>query len=186
MTLLLETESHGIVESGFRGAVQFIRLGEYVFATKHICELTQQLAKNPAIKEGQIISYKEEKYLEKRNEHLSKIFEMCDEEENGTKSKLEKEIEQEQGNISLEEDLDLNDEAEKIFLKVEDDFSSITIGQYKISALHFGDFVYYVARGGFMGWFNQVMPSYAKETMKALKDTDNELFKYIRKELEDS
>ena len=72
------------------------------------------------------------------------------------------------------------------FLKVEDDFSSITIGQYKISALHFGDFVYYVARGGFMGWFNQVMPSYAKETMKALKDTDNELFKYIRKELEDS
>ena len=58
MTLMLETESHGDVESGFYGAfMQLARLGEYTFATKHLCDLIQYFAKNNKATETKAIAY---------------------------------------------------------------------------------------------------------------------------------
>ena len=55
---MLETESHGDVESGFYGAfMQLARLGEYTFATKHLCDLIQYFAKNNKATETKAIAY---------------------------------------------------------------------------------------------------------------------------------
>jgi len=58
MTLRLITESHGEVAAGFFSAfTQFARLEDYAFATRHLCDLAQYLAKQTAVKNTQILGY---------------------------------------------------------------------------------------------------------------------------------
>ena len=58
MTLLLKTESHGVVEAGFYAAfVAFTRLGEYSFATGHLCDIVRYFAENGSAKEAKILGY---------------------------------------------------------------------------------------------------------------------------------
>ncbi len=72
MTLLLITESHGEVKSGFFSMyTQFTRLGEYCFATKHFYELAQHIASNSNIRNGQILAYDLNKFWEEANTHIS-------------------------------------------------------------------------------------------------------------------
>jgi len=182
MTLILVTESHGNVESGFYGGhTKYTRLGDYTFATKHFCELVQYLAVNPETLEAKLLGYGADKYWENGNEYMAELIQA---EISSDKDAIKK-FENQQGEISLKDDLDLNNEGKMISVKVSEDKNHVILGKYKINSLHFGRFAYYVAHGGFMGWFHNVIPSYAKEAMNAIKESESDLFKHIKAEMED-
>lgn len=77
MTLLLETESHGIVEAGFYAAfMQFARLGEYTFATRHFCETIQYLAENNELTETTLLGYNLDTFSAGSSKYHQKIFKL--------------------------------------------------------------------------------------------------------------
>ena len=191
MTLILETESHGGVESGFFGAfTQFARLGEYTFATRHLCELVQYFARNPKLHEAQILSYDLDKFWERQGDHTQKLIQMISEAEQSylpesQKFDLERKLEKEQGEVAVEDDIDLYSEGRRIPIKIADEDHSIILGNYKVSALHFGRMATYLARGGFFGWMNDKKPEFADPTIEAIKSSKRKLYTEIRKELEE-
>ena len=74
---MLETESHGEIESGFFGPfTQFARLGDYTFATRHLCELVEYLADNPKVHQSQILGYPIDKFWQGEEENEQKFIEM--------------------------------------------------------------------------------------------------------------
>ena len=66
---------------------------------------------------------------------------------------------------------------------VTDDEKAISIGEYKISALHFGGMAVYLANGGFMGWENDKKPEFAEPTFSTIKNSKRGLFEEISKKL---
>jgi hypothetical protein len=187
MTLFVETESHGTVESGFYCSfVQFVRLGEYAFATRHLCELVQHLAEHPNMRGGRIRTYDLDRFYERFDEHIQEFVQTLEEAQQSwlpelQRTDMDRRMENEQGEISLEDEVDLYDEGKLLPVKVSEDGSMITIGQYTISALHFGIMAVYVARGGFIGWLNGKKPEFAEAALEAIKRSENPLYKDARK-----
>lgn len=63
MTLLLRTQSHGTVESGFCGPfTNIVRLGDLYFKTEDLCKLIEQTAINPKLRNAQVASYTAEQF----------------------------------------------------------------------------------------------------------------------------
>lgn len=190
MTLILKTESHGEVESGFYGAfTQFTRLGEYTFATRHFCELAQHIAERSNIKGGKILGYNLDKFWQKRSDYMGELIQMIIEAEESylpelQKYEMDKKLEREQGEISLEDEVDLYDEGRMIPVIVSNNESYINIGKYKISGLHFGRMAVYLANGGFIGWINEQKPEFAEATIEAIRNSKRGLYKEVRKELQ--
>ncbi len=191
MTLILETESHGGVESGFFGTfTQFARLGEHTFATRHLCELVQYLAKNPNLREAQILGYDLDKFWGREGDYTQELMQMISEAEQpylpkSQKFDLERRLERQQGEVAIEDDIDLHDEGRMIPVKVADDDKSLTLGNYRVSALHFGRMATYLVCGGWFGWMNGRKPEFADPTIEAIKNSKRELYTEIRKELEE-
>lgn len=186
---MLETESHGVIESGFFATfTQFARLGEYTLATRHLCELVQHLAEHPDIREAKILGYDLDKFWQREGDHTQEIMQMVREAEQSYLPELhcdemERQLEREQGEVPLEDEIDLHDEGRMIPAKVGNDGSSITIGKYRISALHFGRMAVYLARGGIMGWMNEQKPEFAEPTLQAIKESRNPLYTQAQQEL---
>ena len=139
MTLLLKTESHVEVESGFyRTFTQFARLGEHTFATRHLCELIQHLAEYPQVSQTQIISYDLDKFLQRLEDYAQELTQIKTEAEQSYLPNLQKyeiigKLGRKQNKISLENELDLYNEGKIIPVIVTDDEKAISIGEYKIS-----------------------------------------------------
>ena len=77
MTLEVETISHGHIESGFFSAFTgFVRLGEYSFATRHLCEFAQYIAEHSRFEQTRVLSYDLDKYWERCNGGLSEICQL--------------------------------------------------------------------------------------------------------------
>jgi len=68
-------------------------------------------------------------------------------------------------------------------VRVIDNERSITLGDYRVSALHFGRMATYLANGGFIGWMNGQKPEFAEPTIEAIKNSRRELYREIREEL---
>ena len=191
MTLMLTTESHGDIESGFYSTfTQFARLGEHTFATRHLCELVQYLANNPALRQTQILGYDLDKFWERQGDHMQEFAEMITETENSylpelQRFDLERRLEREQGEIPVEDDVDLYNEGCMVPIKVTEDERFITIGNYRISAIHLGRMAIYLARGGFMGWMNGQKPEFSETTIEAIKNSQRGLYREIREELQE-
>lgn len=186
MTYDLETESHGTIESGFSGAfTQFIRMGEYAFATVHFCHLTKNLASHPDARVGRILAYDESKFCERGDEYVSQLLLMLSAKQYLPKlhrAEIDRQLTQDQGKISIEDDVDMHDEGKFIPVQVHDD-RVISLGQYMIGSHRFGRFAFYVAHGGLFGWQDGQKPDFAESTMEAIKDSKNPLFEEVRKEL---
>lgn len=109
MTLLLKTESHGVVEAGFHAAFMvFARLGEYSFATRHLCEVVQYFAENNSEKETALIGYDLSTFWERSQKYQQKILQtLLEQAQQSTlpalkKANLEKKLEQWQTEFQLE------------------------------------------------------------------------------------
>ncbi len=187
MTLLLETESHGTVESGFYSAfTQFLRLGEYTIATRHLCELVQHIAEHPDRREGRIRTYDLDRFYERFDENVQEFAQMVAEAQQSwlpelQRADMERRMENEQGQIFIEDEIDMYNEGRIVPVKISDNGSKITIGQYVISALHFSRMAVYVARGGFVGWLNGNTPEFAETTLEAIKRSRNPLYREIQR-----
>ncbi len=189
MTLLLKTESHGEVESGFYSTfTQFARLGEHTFATRHLCELVQHLAENPHVHKTKILGYNLDKFWQRQGEHVQELIQMTLEAEQSYLPELQRfdidrRLESQQGEISVEDDVDLYNHGRMIPVRVTDDERLITIGDYRVSVLHFGRMAVYLANGGFLGWMNGQKPEFVEPTIDAIKNSRRELYREIREEL---
>ena len=180
---MLETESHGDVESGFYAAfMQLARLGEYTFATKHLCELVQYFAKDNKATETKAIVYDLDTFEAGNTRYHQQLFQLFlkDIEESDLTQQLQKlEIE---NPLKLGKDAHSNGKIIPVVVAREED--SISIGEYKIASLHFGRMAYYLAHGGFFGWPG-TRPEFAEETMTALRNSDRKMYQLIRLELEE-
>ena len=58
----------------------------------------------------------------------------------------------------------------------------IKIGEYAIENIHFERMMYYFINGGFVGW-GKDKPSFIEPAISAIKNSDNPLFKNLRKNL---
>jgi len=165
---MLRTKSHGIVKAGFHSTfTQFVSLGEYAFATRQLCELVQNFARNPQVREEQVPSYDLDKFWQKQEDYHLKLH-----------------PQEQQGEISVEEEIDLHREGRMIPIRVSDDERSITLGDYRVDALEFGRMAYYLSIAGCMGWMNGKKPKFAESTIEAIKNSGRELYQEIRKELQ--
>ena len=189
MTLILKTESHDDIESGFYSIfTQFARLGEHTFATRHLCELVQHLAKHPQVSEAQILGYDLDKFWQRQKDYIQELMQMLAEAEESylpelQRSDMERQLEGQQGGISVEDGVDLYNEGRMVLVRVSDDERSISVGDYRVSALHFGRMAAYLANGGLMGWMNSQKPEFSEPTIKAIKNSRRKLYREIRKEL---
>jgi hypothetical protein len=189
MTLLLETQSHGEVESGFFSTfTQFARLDKHTFATRHFCELAQSLAENPQVRKAQLLSYNLDKFWQRQKEHVDEFTQVLMEAEQSYLPELQKfdmdrQLKGKQGQISIEDEVNMYDEGRMIPVIVTDDEKLISIGDYKIAALHFGRMAVYLAHGGFLGWMDGQKPEFAEPTIEAIKLSNRKLYRQVREEL---
>jgi hypothetical protein len=64
MTLVLTTDSHGPIESGYLGPfVHCTKLGDYQFATDEFCELTTEIASDPFLRNARITNHNLDSFL---------------------------------------------------------------------------------------------------------------------------
>ena len=184
MTLTLETKSHGDIESGFFSFfTQLSRLGKYTFGTEALCTLTQYLAKNPNEKEAEILGCNVNKFWELEEKYSGNLVELIS---NASKATISQEanayFEKNQGKLSEEYAQDLFEEGEIIQISIDNNRSSITIGEYEIENIHFGRMMCYLTHGGWMGWPENAVPDYVKPTIESMKNSKNHLFRKIQKE----
>ncbi len=166
MTLLLRTESHGVLESGFWGPfTQLSRIGEYSFSTRHMCDVAKHFADNSNALESRILSYDLNKFEDR--EGLERCFD---------------ELDKKQGEISVEDDVNLNSDGEIVPVRILEDEKSISIGKYRISSIEFGRMAIYLAEGGFMGWLDDNSPAFAAQTIEAIKNSKREFYREVREE----
>ena len=185
MTLIIKTESHGDIESGFFcNFTQMVRLGKYAFKTETLCNLVQYLAKNPDKKEIEISGYDVDKFWEIENKHRKNLAGLISDTSKFFVSQIvDIYIKENRGKLSEEDTQDLVKEGEIIPIDIDNNKKLITIGEYEIEDIHFGIMMYYITRGGWIGWPENTKPDYAEPTIKAIKKSRNPLFKKIQKEI---
>ncbi len=183
MTLILKTKSHGNIDAGFYSAfTKLFRLGKYAFEPKDLCDLAQYLAKNPKIKELQISCLPLEKFWEMENKYMNSFQKSL---KNTNKYSANKTIDNflsKNQNMSLEDKIYLMNEIINIPVKINDNKTSIKIGEYDVEDTHFGMMVYYLSHGGWFGW-NENQPKFAEQTISAIKKSKNPLYKELQKRL---
>jgi len=180
MTLVVYTESHGEVESGFFAFfTQFTRLGDYTFVTKQFCEISRQFAENPRAKHGRILAYNTEKFWRRFEEGFDDAMQNIDDCVRKFKCFKPEIVTQSivtNGNSSLEDELDLGNEGEIVPIYISDDEKTVTIGKYNMLANQFGFMAYYAAHGGWLGWSPGHEPDYAQPTLQALNSSERLYF----------
>jgi len=181
MTLLLNTSSHGTVESGFFGCYTgMARLGEYAFLTQHVCNIGRALADNASIRSASLPSFPPDFYWEQQGLHFAQVMKDISQSfEEGTL--LEYRVKP-----AMAEHLELLCQTTRVPLTVEPDESGVQMGIYRIPAWDFGYFVRYLARGGITGWSMadaSQKPAYADLTLEAIRMSRRPLFSEIREKM---
>ncbi|MBT5022379.1 hypothetical protein HOK51_03330 [Candidatus Woesearchaeota archaeon] len=186
MTLILVTETHGEVSSGFCATfTQFSRLGEYCFTTKHLCELIQHIAENKDLCETKILSFDESLFWKKDIKYTLGLLKLVHEEQESegpiNNSVLDKYVADETS-ISQKEELQLYTQGTMLDVIISDSGNSIQVGEYTINSTHFGRFADYLTHGGFMGW-NPKTPKFATTAKEAMEKSKHPLYSQIQQEL---
>ncbi len=183
MTLILITESHGEVDSGYFSVfTQMARLGEYTFVTRHFCELARRFAEKPRARKGRILSYSLERFWDRFGEQAGDIFQILEESKTEKEfgSKIDTYFDRQQGRASLEDEVNLKNRAHIIPVTVGDHGENIQIGVYNIAAHHFGVMAWYLSRGGWLGWSGNSKPNYAEATIEAIKKSEHPLYRPVK------
>lgn len=171
MTLVLRTES-GDIDAGFYiSFMQFSRIGEYAFPTKNLCKIIKDIADNPDLKQGEILSYNVNKFWKRVQEYKSRLVSLLLE----TGKYFSEDVE----NLSLEDEFDFSNESFIIPVEISKDYNSIKIGKYNISSKSFCSMAVYLSKGGFLGWEKGKEPKFSKLTFFAIMNSKNPLFKYL-------
>jgi hypothetical protein len=191
---MLRTESHGTVEAGFFSVfTQFSRLGEYAFATSHLCKLVQQFAQHPAVREGRVLGYDLDKFWQRQTEYFQELLEMVSRQvmladamghypsELPYTESDQRRMEQAQGEVLLEDEVDIYNEGKIVPVKISQDGHAITIGDYRIFAIHFARMAVYLARGGLFGWMKDRKPDFSEPTLQAIRTSKNPLFRGVQR-----
>jgi len=176
MTFILETESHGHVEAGFLSILnRYSRIGEYTLITKHLCGLARNLAEHSELRDTEILIYDQDKFWQKYEDYAN---ELVIKQGGGIEERIGN-----PGEPSLEDDLNLSKEGNMVSVKVGDDESSITIGDYRIPNLEFRRLSLYLAQGGFLGWMDGKNPEFSEPTLKAIRNSTRRLYRKVREEM---
>ncbi len=171
MTLLLETKSHGTVESGFFASfTQMARIGQYAFETKDLCNLAKTLAENPKLQNLEISGCGLDQYRQLEKKYMNLIMKnyvsLSDE-------AFDEFAEETQGNLPLEAKVELINVRKIVPINVGHD--DIKIGEYTIENNEFASMMYYFVNGGFFGWAERE-PSFIAPTIVAIQMSKNSLF----------
>lgn len=173
MTLVLKTESHGEVDSGFfSGFTKLARIGDYAFETKDLCELVKYIAGNPELKELKIHAYPSDSFFKMRDRYINSFANL----EDYTQKGIDEYIEGNQGKMSLKDKAGIIQDGMSLPVKIEED--AIKIGKYTIENFHFGLMAFYLARGGWCGWPDEKdKPDFSEPTIQAIRKSDSPVFK---------
>lgn len=196
MTLVIQTESHGEVEAGFFSVfTQFARLGDYTFATSHVCKLVQKLAEYPTARQGRILGYDGDKFWQRRDEYFQEVVHLLMEQliladaEGNYLSGLhysesnEKKLGKLQWEVPLEDEVDMYDEGSIVPVTISEDGNFIAIGEYRLSAITFGRMAVYLAKGGIFGWMKGHKPGFSEPTIQAIKASENPLYREVKQSI---
>lgn len=157
--MYIKTESHGRVPSGFHTPFAGIcSLGDYLFMTDEFCSFSRSVANDREMRASTIRAYDLSKFPEGESEENTKYL-----------------------MILLG---DCEDETSVVEIKISPEGSRISIGKYELSDEHFGNFAYYIARGGFYKWQDPV-PKFASVTMEGIKNSEHPLYMDIKKKLDE-
>jgi len=184
MTLVLGTKSHGEVEAGFPGPFdEFVRLGEYSFTTRSFCKLAQQIAEKPSEKIVGILGFTDEDgFWERVDDNLTHyiplIIEAGKHAPNDQQSYIDRKIEQRRKKPEASPDL-LSREV-LIPVRISDDKSSISIGEYEIPKEEFSYMALCVADGVFIGQRGGRKPEFAKQTLRAIRGSRSSFYKSLQ------
>lgn len=172
MTLLLETKSHGTIESGFYSTfTQMARIGQYAFETKDLCYLAKALAENPKLRNLEISGCNLDQYRQLEKTYRNSIIENANSED-----AFEEFMEKAQGNLPLESKAELVDVRKAVPIRVGDE--SIKVGEYVIKNDEFALMMHYFVEGGFVGWLEKE-PTFVAPVILAIQMSKNPLFKSI-------
>ncbi|MBU0667108.1 MAG: hypothetical protein ABIC91_03300 [Nanoarchaeota archaeon] len=181
MTLELITKSHGAIDSGFFSSfMKFVRFDDYAFATSHLCTLVKKTAENPDLYETSILSYNVNQFWKLENSHLNTILKHINSKDFDGDESLSNLVGFDDA-LSAKEEEALYNNGELIPVQISPDESIISLGIYKVSALHFGRFSMYVSNGGFFGW-DKKMPAFAEDAIESMKNSKRDFYKDIKKE----
>ncbi len=162
MTLLIPTESHGEIESGYLSSfMQFSRLGRYCFLTENMCSLGKYLADNDSVYESALLAYDIDVFWKEFNRHMYQMIESHVQEIPDDR-------------VSIEYMMRLNDMGSLLEVKVSEDEKEISIEDYVLRNYDFNSFITYLSMGGFYGW--EESPKYAIETLDSIRDSERNLF----------
>jgi hypothetical protein len=176
MVIPLLTKSHGVIDAGFNKAfMKFSHLGKYSFETKDLCGLAQNLADNPRLKEARIFGYDTEKVWELEEGYNSEFFQkrmnfFLD----GNNEIVD--FVKKNRKLSAEEKAKLMGSQIKVPVRIHRFREMIEVGEYELEKNYFVQFLYYVVRGGYNGWTEE-MPDFAKAAFLAIQSSRNRLYK---------
>ena len=181
MTLYVMTESHGEVESGFYAVfTQFCRLGDYSFTTREFCDFLCYIADNPEVREARIKSYDLGKFQQRLEEHRRYLVDVMSNVE--CEHEIEKGICAVQGEAPADDMTDLSGETETLNIQINSGCDRINIGDYELSAEHFGGMSFYIARGGVCGGVEPA-PEFAVITMNSIRTSKHGIYRKLQKDL---
>ena len=163
LTYLLETKTHGQIDAGFfsffTGA---IRIGTYAFVSAHFYELVQQLAIATDPIEERILAYSSHTFSKLWERALGQII------SNPASYDAQ----------TIIPDLDVP--SKTIVVKMDTNWKSIFIGDYEIARNTFAGMIWYLIRGGWVGWVQDI-PKFIPPVIEAIKASQNPLFNGLKK-----
>lgn len=173
MTTTIFTESNEELPVSYFLDYEFARIGKYVFPSRNLCNLIKEIAENPCAKEARLIGD-----VPSGIEILDELFLFDD-------SGRVKEMVSRKNRVIGSEPLDSRDmlfplKFDRIIpVQISDDYSSMTIGDYKIRA-PLGWFANYLTFGSSTNWGvprrRERVPDFAEQASEALMKSENPIF----------
>jgi len=181
MTFLLDTKTHGTIDSGFYGHMtQFTNFGDHTFATKHLCDLVAGFAEDPKKTEAGILSFDIDELERMQGDYMFALLELLDATHSPYEPVLSIEemdirLAKQQGKITQDQELALYDHGSVVPVQFDYTAREINVGKYIVEPDDFSFFMAYISAGGFRGWIDGIKPNFAADAQDALLRTRNPL-----------
>lgn len=179
MSLIIITTSHGNVEGGFFSVYTGgFRFGQYAFPTQNMHNMLRVFAEKPSCYAINLTSFGEETFWDSANAYFFEIANQLVEMGDSllpelAKAEFDRRLAAEQGHFEKDKipQLDL----EYIPVRIPEDESEVSFGEYRIDRENFRGLSAYVLNGGWMGWEGQY-PEAASKAIDAIRRSQRPLF----------
>ena len=185
MTFVLQTLSHGNLESGFlMSYTSMLRIGDHAMSTRHFCEATKFIADNPQVKEIKLMCCKLADFESKFDEHITgytgQIFSLLNQGRGPATDQKRIQFELSAWKMA-EQDKEITVSGwEGLTLQINPAAKEVKAGEYVIGFDQFAFFSWYIIRGGWFGWPEKSYPDYATEALRSINGSENELYASLR------